>query len=109
MENERTAADALAEAGVFKGAHGLEGLLNARRPTLNEQRGINDEQPRNGGQARRMTTGRRKGAQAARDGLTEADCPYEDHRKPNGRLSWSRAWRNAWLFGFREEKSKQAL
>lgn len=26
----RTVADALAEQGVFKGAHGLEGLLNAK-------------------------------------------------------------------------------
>lgn len=44
----------------------------------------------------------RKGIAARVAGLTEADCPYADHRKPDGRLSWSRAYRNAWFEGFRD-------
>lgn len=45
-----------------------------------------------------------KGRKAARDGLSRDDCPYEDHRKPSGKLSWSRAWRNTWLIAFDSEK-----
>jgi len=28
-------------------------------------------------------------------------CPYEDHRKPSGRLSWSRSFIGAWQDGWR--------
>ncbi len=45
----------------------------------------------------------RKGADAAAAGLGESDCPYVDKRVPSGRLSFSRAWRNAWLLGFRRQ------
>ncbi|WP_309957947.1 MULTISPECIES: Rmf/CrpP family protein [Caballeronia] len=49
----------------------------------------------------------RRGAQAARDGQSESDCPYRDKRVHSShRLSWSRSWINAWLRGFREEKQK---
>ena len=46
----------------------------------------------------------RKGRQAARDGLPIAACPYADHRKPSGKLSWSRAWRNTWLIAYESER-----
>jgi hypothetical protein len=43
-----------------------------------------------------------KGRLAAQEGGTEDDCPYADHRKPSGRISWSRAFINAWMDGFRD-------
>ena len=52
---------------------------------------------------------RAKGAQAFLAGRHEADCPYRDHRKADGRLTFSRAWRLAWLDGFREQKKKALL
>lgn len=42
-----------------------------------------------------------RGFIAAMDGRTMADCPYKDTRKPDGRLTWSRAFRSAWIDGFR--------
>jgi ribosome modulation factor len=33
-------------------------------------------------------------------GLPITDCPYKDKRKPDGRLTFSRAWRNAWVDGW---------
>lgn len=41
-----------------------------------------------------------KGLDARLRGETLADCPYEDKRKPSGRLSWSRAFINAWRDGW---------
>ncbi|KAB2319009.1 hypothetical protein F8A86_11690 [Betaproteobacteria bacterium SCN1] len=45
---------------------------------------------------------RLKGAEAARSGLPVQTCPYRDKRTDSGRLSWSRAFRNAWLEGHRK-------
>lgn len=38
-------------------------------------------------------------------------CPYKDKRKADGKLSWSRAFRNAWRDGWQEAKRnpEQAL
>jgi len=47
---------------------------------------------------------RRKGREAFLAGRREEDCPYRDRRKEDGRLTFSRAWRLAWLEGFREQK-----
>jgi len=52
----------------------------------------------------RFAVAERKGREAFEAGLQESDCPYDDKRKPNGKLSWSRAWRNAWLMGFQLAK-----
>lgn len=41
----------------------------------------------------------RKGAVAATLGQTIQSCPYDDLRKPNGKLSWSRAFIRAWEQG----------
>ena len=41
-----------------------------------------------------------KGMAAYQNGQSITDCPYEDHRKPDGRLSWSRAFRNTWRNGW---------
>lgn len=41
----------------------------------------------------------KKGAEAAHNGKPIISCPYEDHRKPNGKLSWSRAFIRAWEQG----------
>lgn len=44
----------------------------------------------------------RKGIEAFIAGKTLADCPYEDIRKPSGRLSWSRAFIICWHDGFKD-------
>lgn len=44
----------------------------------------------------------RKGAVAYLAGEPITACPYADHRKPNGGLSWSRAFGNAWRRGWRK-------
>ena len=49
--------------------------------------------------------GKQRGARDARAGLTERDCPYADLRVHSGRLSYSRAWRNAWREGFLAERA----
>ncbi len=51
----------------------------------------------------------RMGRSAGNDFLLtgqRADCPYSDKRKPSGKLSWSRAWRNAWLLGWEKAVGK---
>lgn len=52
-----------------------------------------------------------KGVHARLAGEPLNACPYEDKRKPNGRLSWSRAFRNAWRDGweYAEHDRAQAL
>lgn len=46
-----------------------------------------------------MLTAERKGFDAY---LLEEPCPYQDRRKMDGRITWSRAYRNAWLMGFQK-------
>ena len=41
-----------------------------------------------------------KGITAAQEGASIDDCPYHDKRKASGKLSWSRAFINAWCDGF---------
>lgn len=41
-----------------------------------------------------------KGAAAHMGGEDIGACPYADKRKPSGRLSWSRAFQNAWRDGW---------
>lgn len=41
-----------------------------------------------------------KGAACSVTGGSMQDCPYADKRKPSGKLSWSRAFINAWRDGF---------
>lgn len=43
----------------------------------------------------------KKGLIAHREGLPVGACPYDDKRKPSGRLSWSRAFIAAWDDGWR--------
>ncbi len=50
-----------------------------------------------------------KGRQAARDNQPLDSCPYEDKRKPSGKLSWSRAYRNAWVHGWQDERINMGL
>lgn len=50
-----------------------------------------------------------KGRQAARDGKPIEECPYKDIRKPSGKLSWSRGYRNAWRIGWWSERMKMGL
>ena len=42
----------------------------------------------------------RKGMAACAAGEGVDSCPYADHRKPDGRLTWSRAYRTAWRDGW---------
>jgi ribosome modulation factor len=41
-----------------------------------------------------------KGYRAAEAGSLISSCPYEDKRKPSGRLTWSRSFIAAWRDGF---------
>lgn len=41
-----------------------------------------------------------KGATARINGETIDVCPYADIRKPDGKLTWSRAYRTAWFDGW---------
>lgn len=52
-----------------------------------------------------------KGMGAALAGESLEDCPYRDKRKANGRLTFSRAFINAWRDGFEHAKKnrEQAL
>ncbi len=43
-----------------------------------------------------------KGVAAFAEGKAQDDCPYEDKRKPSGRLSWSRAFIGAWRDGYQD-------
>lgn len=42
----------------------------------------------------------RKGWDACVSGEPRSACPYEDHRKPSGKLSWSRSFINSWRDGY---------
>jgi len=43
-----------------------------------------------------------KGRRDGLDGKAESDCPYPDHRKASGSVTFSRAFRNAWYDGWRD-------
>jgi hypothetical protein len=43
----------------------------------------------------------RKGIAAHQRGQSLESCPYDDKRKPDGRLSWSRSFIAAWRDGWR--------
>lgn len=49
-----------------------------------------------------------RGERAHAEGLSIRDCPYEDKRKDNGRLTWSRAYRTAWVDGFKHASVNNA-
>lgn len=49
---------------------------------------------------RASATVERRGAEARRRGAKITDCPYRDKRTHSGKLTFSRAWRNAWLRGW---------
>lgn len=46
-----------------------------------------------------------KGRAAYASGLPESSCPYPDKRQETGRLTFSRAFRNAWRDGYREARN----
>ena len=50
----------------------------------------------------------KKGVRAHQAGEALAACPYDDKRKPNGRLSWSRAFITAWTDGWHWSESGRA-
>jgi ribosome modulation factor len=47
-----------------------------------------------------------KGHDAYLHGESELDCPYEDKRTTDGKVTFSRAYINHWLWGFREARRK---
>jgi ribosome modulation factor len=53
---------------------------------------------------RAMQGAYKKGVLAFREGVPLSGCPYQDKRKPSGRLSWSRAFESAWRDGWRDAK-----
>lgn len=42
----------------------------------------------------------KKGVVAQQNGSPRSSCPYNDKRKSNGRLTWSRAFESAWRDGW---------
>jgi len=50
-----------------------------------------------------------KGRAAARAGLPFSSCPYSDKRNTSGKLSWSRAFMNAWKMGWWSERMEMGL
>lgn len=50
-----------------------------------------------------LQTAKRKGIVAFRMGFQESDCPYPDTLKADGKVTFSRSFRNAWFEGYREE------
>jgi ribosome modulation factor len=53
-----------------------------------------------------LDSAKRKGQQAALDGLSEQACPYVDSHKDSGGLTWSRAFINARRDGHRSVTQK---
>lgn len=49
----------------------------------------------------------RKGAVAYLESKSLSNCPYEDKRKDDGRLSWSRSYITAWTDGYRDAEKHQ--
>lgn len=45
-----------------------------------------------------------KGAAARAEGKTKDACPYDDKRTWRGAVTFSRAFRKAWLAGFKGER-----
>lgn len=50
-----------------------------------------------------------KGVKAHGEGKPIEACPYNDHRKPSGGLSWSRAFIRAWEDGWRDAAKEAAI
>ncbi len=50
-----------------------------------------------------------KGREARDRGEPRTACPYPDHRKDSGRLTFSRAFRNAWHHGWSDCDRELAL
>lgn len=48
----------------------------------------------------------KKGHDAAVAGMSRDACPYKDHRTTRGAVTFSRAYRKAWLKGFAEYNEK---
>ena len=49
----------------------------------------------------------KKGAAAAEEGLGLSSNPYQDTRKNDGRLTWSRAFQAVWRDGWNDWKAQQ--
>lgn len=47
---------------------------------------------------------RERGREAARSGKGPESCPYQDVRKVDGRLTFSRHFRKLWFEGYEEVK-----
>lgn len=53
-----------------------------------------------------MATAAQKGREAYLAGKPETANPYRDTRKSDGRLTFGRAWRNAWFGGYRAARQE---
>lgn len=51
----------------------------------------------------------RKGYEASQAGQPYTACPYEDKRKSDGRLTWSRAFARAWEDGWSDARSHDPI
>jgi ribosome modulation factor len=49
-----------------------------------------------------------RGRQAFRDGVKKSACPYKDIRTRGGAVTWSRAYRKAWMEGWNAEDAIKA-
>lgn len=50
----------------------------------------------------------RRGREDAKKGVPRENNPYKDKRKPDGRLTWSRAYVRAWFEGWDSEVKESA-
>lgn len=53
-----------------------------------------------------LQTAFNKGVAASAAGLSPTACPYKDKRQTTGRLTFSRAFRNAWFDGYKKGTTK---
>jgi len=50
-----------------------------------------------------------RGVKARRAGKAKHCCPYEDTRQHTGRLTWSRAYRNSWMDGWKAAGGREPV
>jgi ribosome modulation factor len=84
---------------------GLDGSCSARRTAAaaaKAPRGSAMHSKWESGWSNRAHDGAaQKGYRAGMAGLPASDCPYPDHRRPDGRVTGSRGFRHAWFEGHR--------
>lgn len=76
--------------------------MSVTSPAAAPARNVHDERPAGWNPAHWGAY--RKGVQAFRAGQPVNDCPYADHRKGGGQLTWSRSFIRAWEDGWQDAR-----